>query len=155
MAFLISVIPIALATDTGDVFSISEVCIGIPIVQRHMTTFKNASVKINTHSFTTETKYEDDYSINLGFFSVLQDINIKQLHQQHNIIYTVAEITGSQISSIFSIVVFVGVNLTCFFIVAFCYIYIFFKANKTSEGAGSAEHWIATNKSEWLRKCLR
>ena len=31
MAFLISVIPIGLATDKGNVFSISEVCIGIPI----------------------------------------------------------------------------------------------------------------------------
>ena len=136
MAFLISVIPIALATDTGDVFSISEVCIGIPIVQRHITAFRNTSVEINTASFATETEYYDEYFSNLGWVETPQDINITQKHQQHNITNTFAEITGSQISSIFSIVVFVGINLTCFFIVAFCYMYIFFKANKTSEGAG-------------------
>ena len=137
MAFLISVIPIALATDMGDVFSKSEVCIGIPIVQRHITTLRNASVEINTISFTNETKNDYEYFSNVDVLVyTLQDINIKQEHQQQNITYTVAEITGNQISSIFSIVVFVGVNLACFFIVVFCYMYIFFKANKTSEGAG-------------------
>ena len=50
-----------------------------------------------------------------------------------NITYNVAEITGSQIASIYSIVVFIGVNLTCFIIVACCYMEIFRHARKTTK----------------------
>ena len=130
MAFLISVIPIALAPDTGDVFSISEVCIGIPIVQRHITVFRNTSVEINTTSFATENEYDYEYFFNLGWVETLQDININQKHQQHNITNTFAEITGSQI--------------TCTYF-----------SKQTKHLRVRVERWIATNKSAWQRKCLR
>ena len=56
-AFLISVIPIALATDKGNVFSISEVCIGIPIVRQHLSTYTAESVQINIEVTTTRSTY--------------------------------------------------------------------------------------------------
>ena len=137
VAFLLSVIPIALATDTGDVFSISEVCIGIPIVRSHLETLRNTSAKINVTIFkTTFVKGWKQVSETLQVGYDLGGINITQHQQPQNIIYSVADIIGSQLAPIFSIVVFVGVNLTCFIIVAFCYMYIFIKAGKTSEGAG-------------------
>ena len=133
MAFLISVIPIALATDTGDVFSVSEVCIGIPIVKRHLTTFRNTSVEINITSITTTFRYKQLYEHSMKrWVSISTGVKIAQQLQQQNVTYTITNIIGSQISPIFSIVIFVGVNLTCFFIVALCYIYIFIKAGKTT-----------------------
>ena len=139
VAFLLSVIPIALATDTGDVFSISEVCIGIPIVQRHLTTVRKTSVEINATflatTLVTKSKTYRTYP-NVWYFPSLTGVNMKVQQQPQNITYFVTDIIGSQIASIFSIVVFIGVNLSCFIIVAFCYVYIFIKAGKTSDGSG-------------------
>ena len=135
MAFLISVTPIGLATDKGNVFSISEVCIGIPIVRQHLTKYRSELVQIKVTLTETVYKYEKrvgEWDITHTYVS---GVEIEPQQSIRNISYDVADITGSQIAPIFSIVVFIGVNLTCFFIVAFCYMYIFMKANKTSEGA--------------------
>ena len=138
-AFLISIIPIGLATDNGNVFSISEVCIGIPIVRRHVSTYRSESEQINV-TFT-KTTYEYKNIRHNDILSTitsryLSGVKVELQKSVQNISYDVADITGSQIAPIFSIVVFIGANLTCFFIVAFCYMYIFIKANKTSGGAG-------------------
>ena len=74
----------------------------------------------------------DDY----GEYRYVSGVEVEQQQSVRNISYDVADITGSEIAPIFSIVVFIGVNLTCFLIVAFCYMYIFIKANETFEGAG-------------------
>ena len=134
VAFLLSVIPIALATDIGDVFSISEVCIGIPIVRRHQTTLRNTSVGINSTHFTIKLVYTN--LDNVHYIPSFKGVKLEQELLQQNITYSIADIKGSQIASIFSIVVFIGVNLTCFIIVAFSYMYIFYKANETSGDAG-------------------
>ena len=124
-ALLISVIPIALATDKGHIYGISEVCIGIPIVQRRITTLQKDLLQINVTSISVVTKFDDfGYSFWYG---------IEQQQSVHNITYGVAEITGSQLASIYSIVVFIGVNLTCFIIVACCYMEIFRHARKTTK----------------------
>ena len=136
VAFLISVIPIALASDTGDVFSLSEVCIGIPIVRRHLTTLRNSKVEIYATFFKTTFVTEFRKTSGGWFVDDLTGVNITQQQQLQSITYSIADITGNQIAPIFSIVVFVGVNLTCFIIVAFCYMYIFFKAGETTEGSG-------------------
>ena len=130
-AFLISVIPIALATDKGDIYSISEVCIGIPIVQRQISTLRKERVKFNITSVESSIKYIQDPL--MGIRWPLEVAGIKQQQSVQNITYNVAEITGSQIASIYSIVVFIGVNLTCFIIVACCYIEIFRDAQKTTK----------------------
>ena len=135
MAFLISVIPIGLATDKGNVFSISEVCIGIPIVRRHLSTYRSESVQINITFMATRPTYEYvRYWLGVGYRYV-SGVEVEPQQSIRNISYDVADITESQIAPIFSILVFIGVNLACFFIVAFCYIYIFIKANETTEGA--------------------
>ena len=133
LSFLISVIPIALATDKGDVFSISEVCIGIPIVRRHLTKFRNTSLEINAPFIATTSTYKVEYDLSTSrLVSRLTGVSIEEQQQLQNITYTITDIIGSQISPIFSIVIFVGVNLVCFFVVALCYIYIFIKAGKTT-----------------------
>ena len=142
-AFLISVIPIGLVTDRGNVFSISEVCIGIPIVRRHLSTYTAESVQVNIEFTTTRYTYKveklkwwRDGKYRYLEYRYVSGVEVEQQQSVRNISYDVADITGSQIAPVFSIVVFIGVNLTCFLIVAFCYMYIFIKANETSEGAG-------------------
>ena len=56
-ALLISVIPIALTTDKGHIYSISEVCIGIPIVQRKITILQEELVQINVTSVSNTIRY--------------------------------------------------------------------------------------------------
>ena len=135
VAFLIAAIPIGLATKREDVFSISEVCIGIPIVRRNFMVFENSFVMINTSFVSIFLTYE---TRNMGFgatYSIVHDVTLK--HQQfiQIIPYTIAQNAGSQMASIYSIVVFICVNLVCFFTVAFCYIYIFIIATETSQNA--------------------
>ena len=132
-AFLISVIPIALATVEANVFSISEVCVGIPIVRQHLSTYRSESVQINVTFTKTTYKYNTQWYW-LYKYTHVSGVGVEHQQSVRNISYDVADVTGSQIAPIFSIVVFIGVNLTCFFIVAFCYMYIFIKSNKTSEG---------------------
>ena len=132
--FLIGAIPIGLATNKEDVFSISEVCIGIPIVRRNIRAFENNSVLINVPRVSNDLVLDNQYRFR-AVYSFVQDVNIKQQQIIQNIPYTVAQNSGSQIASIYSIVVFIGVNLVCFLTVSFCYIYLFITATKTSQNA--------------------
>ena len=138
MALLISVIPISLTSDKGKVYSISEVCIGIPIVRRHLTTFTEKSTEIKTITFSSNPEFRYNF-LERGF--KIKDISVIHLESAQNITYTIAEKAGSQVGSIYSIVVFISVNLFCFVIVASCYLYIFTKARRTTEKAsGSQNH---------------
>ena len=134
VTFLISVIPIGLATENGDVFSISEVCIGIPIVRRNFNTYASKSIQIHVSTVSGELVYERlnaHGAFILGEF--VSDVNITTQKDIRNVSYTVAQNTGSQVASIYSIVVFICINLVCFFIVAFCYLYMFITARSTSQ----------------------
>ena len=140
MALLISVIPISLTSDEGNFYSISEVCIGIPIVRRHLTTFMNKSAEINTTSISSSVVFGTHYNLWLGEYnSFVRDYSISLQKTAQNITYTIAENAGSQVGSIYSIVVFISVNLFCFVIVACCYLYIFLKAKQTTERASGSQ----------------
>ncbi|XP_072043382.1 uncharacterized protein [Amphiura filiformis] len=134
-AILMSGLSIGLASEEGDVFSISEVCIGIPIIRRHMTKLKNNSIQINKTDFNIRTKVRQ---IGPAMY-VPGNIFIEQQQYEQNVTYTTAEITGSQISPINSIVIFIGVNLLCFMVVAACYIQIFQTARTTSKQAARTQ----------------
>ena len=149
MALLISVIPISLTSDEGNFYSISEVCIGIPIVRRHLTLSMNKSTEIKTHVVSSSLEYESKY---LGAIIIrfVKDITVEYRKLVHNITYTIAVNAGSQVGSIYSIVVFISVNLLCFVIVACCYLYIFIKARKTTEKATGSQ-----NRNDELRMAKR
>ena len=137
MAFLISVIPISLASDKGNFYSISEVCIGIPIVRRHLTTFMKVSTEIETTTISSSPEYEeykDRYYV-VMIYTYVRNFSVIPQELAQNITYTIAENAGSQVGSIYSIVVFICINFSCFVIVPCCYVYIFIKANSTADGA--------------------
>ena len=132
IAFLISVTPIALVTDRGDIFNLSEVCIGIPIVKRRLTTFVKEQVQINVTSISTSVIYNSTIfsTLDLPYYKQVSGFEVGQLQTVQNITYNIADITGSEIAPILSIVVFIAVNLTCFIIVAVCYIQVFVFAKR-------------------------
>ena len=134
-AFLIGAIPIGLASNRADVFSISEVCIGIPIVRRNLRTLLNNSVSINISLVSSSLVYQTRSYFPVWEYSYVKGVNVEQQEFIQNIPYTVAHNAGSQIASIYSIVVFICVNLVCFFTVAFCYTYLFIIAKTSSETA--------------------
>ena len=138
-ALLISVIPISLASDNGNFYSISEVCIGIPIVRRHLTTLINKSTEIKTSTFSSSPEFKVIKILLDVEYSYVSNVSVVQQESAQNITYTIAENTGSQVASIYSIVVFIAVNFCCFVIVACCYVYIFIKAKSSAEGASRAQ----------------
>ena len=142
MALLISVIPISLTSHEGNFYSISEVCIGIPIVRKHLTTLVKKSTEIKTITISRSHEWRANNIWHNLWHMYVRDISVNiNLESVKNITYTIAENAGSQIGSIYSIVIFISVNLFCFVIVAFCYLYIFIKARRTTERAsGSQNH---------------
>ena len=58
LALLISVIPISLAGDDGNFYSISEVCTGIPIVRRHLSTLMYKSTEIKTITISNSNEFQ-------------------------------------------------------------------------------------------------
>ena len=140
MALVISVIPISLTSDKGNFYSISEVCIGIPIVRRHLTTFMNESTEINTTTISSSTEFKySRFSGNFGYDTVV-GLSVNNLESTQNITYTIAKNAGTQVGSIYSIVVFITVNFVCFVIVACCYVYIFIKARRTTKRATRSQN---------------
>ena len=140
MALLISVIPISLTKDEGNFYSISEVCVGIPIVRRHLTSFMNKSTEIKTTTISSSPEFFSLSGLGRYKYDIVVDFSIKHLESGQNIPYTVAENAGSQVGSIYSIVVFISVNLFCFIIVACCYVYIFIKARRTAGRATGSQN---------------
>ena len=139
MAFSISVIPISLASDNGNFYSISEVCIGIPIVRRHLTTLVNKSIQITTRIISSNSEFQVMFPDSPLEYSYVSKVSVMHQESAQNITYTTAENAGSQVASIYAIVVFISVNCFCFVIVACCYIYIFIKATSSAEGASRAQ----------------
>ena len=139
MAFSISVIPISLASDNGNFYSISEVCIGIPIVRRHLTTLVNKSIQITTRIISSNSEFQVIFADSPLEYSYVSKVSVMHQESAQNITYTTAENAGSQVASIYAIVVFISVNCFCFVIVACCYIYIFIKATSSAEGASRAQ----------------
>ena len=141
MAFSISVIPISLTSHKGNFYSISEVCIGMPIVRRHLTTFVKKLTEIKTITLSSSRVFQHEWASHYIRYTYVKDVLIIPKESAQSITYTIAENAGSQVGSIYSIVVFISVNLLCFVIVAFCYLYIFIKARRTTERAsGSQSH---------------
>ena len=140
MALLISVIPISLTSDNENFYSISEVCIGIPIVRRHLTTFMNKLTEIKATTISSSFDFETVYLLDEHYTYVI-NVSVTHLASAQNITYTIAENAGSHVGSIYSIMVFIAVNCFCFVIVACCYVYIFIKTCRTTKRvSGSKNH---------------
>ena len=129
---ILSVVPNALSVLFPDVYEVSEVCVGIPIVKR--------PVLVSNDSFVALLVNETDIGYEYEFVNNLENLYYNYIikHTENLILsrYTFSKIVDYKLATYFSLIVFVGVNLVCFGLVAFFYVQIFKHARKSSRSAG-------------------
>ncbi len=97
-ALIIGIVPTVMLRISSELYDVSEVCIGLPLVRKQILG-------------AVEVPYTDIYN--------------RSLTRQRQVE------KGTRPNMYFSIAVFLGVNLLCFFIVLFCYIEIFWTVKRT------------------------
>ena len=98
-------------------YDVPEVCISLPISRKPIYSIQTLNKSIANINFPI--------SFNRGTY--VPDFTIE---------YTSVEIIDSETSMFFSIVVFSGLNLLCFLIVAFCYLLIFIEVYQSANRSG-------------------
>ena len=106
IALSVSITSFAFSGFDSDFYSVSEVCVGLPISRK-----------------STFVKTKETISIKPAYFSF--GVRVAE--------YTKAD---SDASMFFSIATFTGLNLLSFFIVGYCYISIFIEVRKSSKKSG-------------------
>ena len=106
----ISITSFVLTGMDSDVYAVSEICVGLPISRQYTYYRSETSVQL-TKSFADAIK----------------------LVQEN-------KATGSQAAMYFSIAIFTGLNLICFFVVGFSYLTIFITATKTTKKSGRSRN---------------
>ena len=129
VSMILSVIPTTFSIAYPDIYEVSEVCVGIPLVKRSLQTLTDDSVQVQT------TDFEFDYQCGsvLGFEDYLVDMTLTKTGQTDIIPFLQSTISGYQVATYFSIVTFIFVNLVCFFSVAYCYVSIFMMARSSAK----------------------
>ena len=107
LAFVISITTFILTGIDSSFYSVSEICVGLPISRDPLTVINQTSIRIGTG------RYDDVYVI------------------KPDPIYT-----GNEVSMYFSIAIFTGLNLACFLVVGFCYTAILIFVRLSSKRAG-------------------
>ena len=176
LSVIVSVVPIILDHYFSGFFEISEVCVGIPMVKRVVTTQKPASfqftinyvdgeyVQLKNVSRVLERWYpsgtsdgiEDAFKRFFGYtdFKSYQGYSfgfwrLKNYQISHNIEYTIAEISGHKLASLISMIIFIGFNLVCFIALAVLYMQIFRLARSSAQSVQSSA------KSNEIRMALK
>ena len=118
---ILNIIPTLLSNVYQDIYVVSEVCVGIPLFKRPLQMLTSSSVKVQT------TDFEFDYQFASYFWIeyYLQNMTLTKTRRTYIISFFRSTISGYQIATYFSIVIFIVVNLMCFLSVAYCYVSIF------------------------------
>ena len=164
IALTIGIISITLASEDGQFFFASEVCIGIPIIRRDIHLWQTDYIKQSKTIFDTVVAFkpilQEDISLfywyspslrreDKGFehnnsFQWIQSadfiVHMNQESYTEYITNTISIFTGNRVAPIFSIVSFIGINLVCFLTVLICYIEIFRCVKKSSVEAGVSQN---------------
>ena len=137
LALLLSALPVSFSGWNHDFYDISEVCIGLPFVRAPMYLDK---------TFQTEVEIATNFHINIPVsyvFSVSPYIgfNYKSITYDYSTGLEYEETysdfeEGSNPGLYFSIALFLGINLVCFFIVAVTYTWIFITFRKQNRKVG-------------------
>ena len=120
LALLLSIVPASVGGRNPDFYDASEVCIGLPFVR--------APVFVNRSVVVADFQFEID-----DLYSLLSSARDDVYYEDY--IYPV---TGNKPGLYFSIILFLGINLLCFFIVAVSYVAIFIIVKQTSKSAGKS-----------------
>ena len=110
VAFGLSITSFAFSEIDSDFYSVSEVCVGLPISR------KNTFIQSNKPVYIPATRYSDKVNWKTDVLEVVKG--------------------KSNASMYFSIATFTGLNLLCFIIVGYCYVSIFVEARNTTKKSG-------------------
>ena len=108
VALALSITSFAFSKTDSDFYSVSEVCIGLPISRK-----------------STFVKTNETISIQAEWHPYFGKRNIAEYAK-----------INSNASMFFSIATFTGLNLLCFFIVGYCYVSIFVEVRKSTKKSG-------------------
>ena len=120
IAFGIAIAVFVLSQTDSDIYAVSEVCVGLPMSRRPFHLVHNTKIR-----FTSSIPQAQDTLSNV----------IK---------------SGSKVAMFFSIVLFIGLNLICFFIIGYCYVSMFVYARQTSKQSGRS-----SNLNEQIRMAVK
>ena len=126
VAFGISIISFIISDVDSTLYTVSEICVGLPLSRHYLYTLKVL----------------DEYEI------LPEGENLEKLGEAW--IYHVNEITDSEVSMYFSIVIFTVINLGCFLVVGLCYVAIFIIIRKSSKKSGLGK--ISKNEIRMAKK---
>ena len=141
VSIALSIIPVLMTRSYPEVFQLSEVCVGIPLVMRPIGQPTNSVIPIDTVDFSLKyytRVYYSGYHIDQSkYYSNLNlpfEININ--NGTTNFLHMTSIISGYKLATYFSIIVFIGINMICFLTVAGLYIAIFVTAKRSARNAG-------------------
>ena len=132
VGLILSAVPTALSGVFPDVYEVSEVCVGIPIVKRPVAVSNDSFIEILVNETNIGYTYSFDHYARTFYYDYIIE-NIENLILSP---YTFSKIVGYKVATYFALIVFIGVNLFCFGLVAFFYLQIFIYARKTTQGSG-------------------
>ena len=133
ITLLLSVIPVGFSGLDPDFYDVSEVCIGLPFVRAPMYLNKTSATTIQINAnFPPDipdyvTIFTQDY-VDRDIFNYSTEVEFEET-------YTDVE-EGDNPGLYFSIVLFLGINFLCFFVVAVTYTWIFIIVKKSNRRVG-------------------
>ena len=110
VAFVLGVTSFIFSKTDSDFYSVSEVCVGLPLSRRSTFAIETISIQTEWHPY-------------FGKRNIAEYVK-----------------TTSNASMFFSIATFTGLNLLCFFIVGYCYVSIFVEVRKSSKKSGRSRN---------------
>ena len=132
----ISITPVVLSGIYSDILEVSEVCVGVPIVKRPISVTKSNLVEI----VTNDVQVASSLVVNnvKGIYEQVFRVKYKEKSTLSN--YFVSQVVGEELATYFSITLFIGVNFTCFCLVAIMYLIIFKTAKESARNTGRKQH---------------
>ena len=152
---IFSVVPVQLSEKASELLEVSEVCVGVPIVRRPVVVVNtevaeivSTDVEVN-YSFQTTGSVSSSAvyfgSPNSGTF------DLKYKEKLSYSLYSTSLLIGNKLATYFSIVIFIGVNLTCFVFIAVMYIGMYTAARKSAKNVGRNH----SNSNEEIRMTVK
>ena len=131
ISIVIAVVPSALLQK--DLFDLSEVCVGIPILKKPLVSTKDVVDFISMDEYRPSFRFSYAYqSLNITHGQVI----ITQVTATISFLTQITVVIGRKVASYLSIIVFIGINLTCFVAIAVFYCRIFIVARSSTANAG-------------------
>ncbi len=132
----LGVISVSLSYFDTNMFDVSEVCVGLPMVTRTKLSSTSETLVVPTLTFYARYYTFSVPEVGSWFWRrtrLIHENQISNVTTTDNVPYISSEVSGHQLASYFSIIVFIGINIICFLFILVCYINILHDARKSSK----------------------